>query len=145
MGGFAALNALATGLKVNKAILMAPCDQCYRYFYDKTEFLSALSIKAQTGYFRLESDTAWNEEFIANAEKWCFPNLVTHLPKNIPYYFIGGMRDTVTPPDIHIHPVMEHMKRQNFQVEYYTFDDDHSFRASRLRLAGLVVKLLIAD
>jgi len=141
MGGFAALNALATGLQVKKAILMAPCDHASRYFANREKFLAGLPGKATNGIFHVEHPNVWVEEFEAHAGDWHFPNLVPRLPR-IPYRFIGGLRDALTPPEQHIKPLLGKLQAAGFDTEYHTFDDGHSFPANRVALADLAAKLL---
>ena len=142
MGGFAALNALATGLQVKKAILMAPCDHASRYFADREKFLAGLPARATSGYFHVAHPKVWVEEFEAHAADWHFPNLTDRLPRQIPYRFIGGLQDVTTPPAQHIEPLLHRMEAEGFDVAYYTFEDSHSFPASRVALADLVTRLL---
>ena len=141
MGGFAALNALATGLQVKKAILMAPCNVCYRWFFDKPALASLVSSKDK-GYFRLTHYTALEDDLEANADKWFFPNLVDRLPKDIPYHFICGTQDTVCPAEQHVKPLLTDMEIRGFDVTYREWDDGHSFHATRLYLADVVTELL---
>ena len=141
MGGFAALNALATGLKVNRAILMAPCNLCYRYFYDKPALASLVSAKDR-GYFRLTHYTALEDDLEENAQRWFFPNLIDRLPAHIPYHFICGMQDTVCPAEQHVKPLLTAMEARGFDVTYQEWDDGHSFHATRLYLADVITGLL---
>lgn len=141
MGGFAVLNALATGLQIKKAILMAPCDLCHRYYHDTRAFASLMACK-EGGYFRLAHDTVLEEDVAENASRWYFPDLVDRLPKDIPYRFLCGIQDTVCPADQHVKPLLAAMEEQGFDVTYQELDDGHAFHASRLHLAQVVADLL---
>lgn len=140
MGGFATLNALAEGVKVPKAILMAPCDLGRRYLIEKDRLERLLSCK-ENGYFTLSHPTALEEDVAQHAEKWYFPALADRLPKETAYTFIGGLQDTVTPPQTNIAPLMEKMQQAGLNVRYHTINDGHSFHGNRLQLAQLVCSI----
>lgn len=89
MGGFSALNAMARGVKVSGAVLMAPYDAGFKYLYDRPNFDSVMACKAR-GYFRLSSENALEEDAARNAESWNFRSLLPKLDKHIPYCFIDG-------------------------------------------------------
>ena len=144
MGGFAVLNALAAGVKVPKAVLMAPCDLGRRYLMEKDRLESLLSSK-KNGYFTLSHPTALEEDVARHGEKWHFPALADKLPKETAYSFIAGLQDTVTPPETNIHPLLQKMQAAGFCVDYTELDDGHSFHANRLALAGLVTKLFLQE
>ena len=141
MGGFAALNALATGLKVKKAFLLAPCNICYRQLFEK-EKLAGLTSTKDSGYYRLERYTILEDELKEHEQDWYFPNLVECLPRDLPYTILCGIQDTVCPAETHVKPMLEKMEALGFDVRYTEHDDGHSFHASRLWLADTVVKAL---
>ena len=137
MGGFAALNALATGLKVKKVFLLAPCNICYRQLFEKDK-LAGLTQTKDSGYYHLERYTILEDELNEHENDWYFPNLVDRLPRDIPYTILCGMQDTVCPAETHVRPMLEKMEALGFDVNYMERDDGHSFHASRLWLATTV-------
>ncbi len=139
MGGFSALNAIAHGLKVSGAVLMAPCDTGYKYLYDRPGFDDLMACK-QRGYFRLASENAMEEDARTNGEKWYFPNLVSRLDKHIPYCFIGGKRDETTPPEQHIQPLVEAMQAEGFDVKVTLLEDGHMFPLHRATIARIALE-----
>lgn len=138
MGGFSALNAMARGLKVKGAVLMAPCNTSYKYFRDPVGVGGLMACK-HNGYFTLSSENAMEEDIAANAESWYFPNLVPKLDKSIPYCFIGGKQDDTTPPDTHIKPMLAAMQEAGFDVTYTELDDGHMFPCHRASLARIAL------
>ena len=139
MGGFSALNAMARGLKVSGAVLMAPCDTGYRHLYAPQGVKGLMDCKAN-GYFRLSSEHAMEEDIEANARQWYFPNLVSKLDKTIPYCFIGGTNDATTPPEQHIVPMLTAMQEQGFDVCYHLLEDGHMFPRHRATLARIALE-----
>ena len=144
MGGFAVLNALASGVKVPKAVLMAPCDLGRRYLMEKDRLEDLLSTK-ENGYFTLSHPTVLEEDVAQNGGKWHFPALADKLPKETAYTFIAGLQDTVTPAETNIHPLLCKMRDAGFQADYFSLDDGHSFHGSRLVLAELVTQLFLQE
>ncbi len=140
MGGFAVLNALAGGVQVPKAVLMAPCDLGRRYLYDPVACRRLLSSK-DNGYFQLSHPNILEEDVTEHAEHWYFPNLIDRLPADISYTFIGGTQDETTPPETNIVPLLTCMQSRQYNVQYYSLDDGHSFHASRIKLAELVASI----
>ena len=92
MGGFSALNAMARGLQVSGAVLMAPYDAGYKYLYDRPNFDGVMASKNR-GYFHLASENALEEDAAENAESWNFRNLLPKFNKNFPFCFIDGKQD----------------------------------------------------
>jgi dipeptidyl aminopeptidase/acylaminoacyl peptidase len=139
MGGFSALNAMARGLQVSGAVLMAPCDTGYRHLY-APQGVKGLMDSKEKGYFHLASENAMEEDIEANAEEWYFPNLVAKLDKSIPYCFIGGSNDTTTPPEHHIVPMLTVMQEQGFDVCYHLLEDGHMFPLHRATIARIALE-----
>ncbi len=136
MGGFSALNAMARGLKVSGAVLMAPYDAGYKYLYDRPNFDSVMACKNR-GYFHLSSENALEEDAAINAESWNFRNLLPKLDKNIPYCFIDGTKDTTSE---HMGPIAEEMKQAGFQVNYHLLEDGHMFPLHRATIARIALE-----
>ena len=136
MGGFSALNAMARGLKVSGAVLMAPYDAGYKYLYDRTNFDGVMACKAR-GYFHLSSENALEEDAAANAEGWNFRNLLSKLDKTISYSFIDGTKDTTSE---HMGPVVEEMKQAGFRVSYHLLEDGHMFPLHRATIARIALE-----
>jgi dipeptidyl aminopeptidase/acylaminoacyl peptidase len=135
MGGFSALNAMAAGLKVSGAILMAPCDTGYMYLHQPERFGPVLMNCKKSGYFRLPCEDYMEQDAAIHAKDWYFPNLATRLDASIPYRFIGGARDITTPPQQHILPLLNRLQELGADARYTEFDDGHAFPISRVRLA----------
>ncbi len=135
MGGFSALNAIANGLKVSGAVLMAPYDAGYKYLYDRTNFDGVMACKA-SGYFTLAFENALEEDAAAHAEQWNFRNLMAKLPKELPYCFIDGKQDRTSE---HMGPVVAEMQQAGFHVTYHLLDDGHMFPCHRASLARIAL------
>ena len=136
MGGFSALNAMARGLQVSGAVLMAPYDAGFKYLYDRANFDGVMACKAR-GYFHLSSENALEEDAARNAEAWNFRNLLPKLDKNIPYCFIDGTKDTTSE---HMGPVVEEMKQADFRVSYHLLEDGHMFPLHRATIARIALE-----
>ena len=141
MGGFSALNAMAAGLKVCGAILMAPCDTGYKYLHAPKEFASLMECK-KIGYFHLPTEDYMEQDAAQHAEEWYFPNLAERLDAAVPYRFIGGARDVTTPPQQHILPLLNRLQERGVDARYTELDDGHMFPVSRVRLARLALSLI---
>ena len=139
MGGFATVNSIAAGLKVKGAFLMAPCDLAERYLYERERF-DALAVKEQRGYFTLPSDNSLLDEVAQYAEKWYFPNAAEHMDPAIRYFFIGGTRDTTTPPPQNIYPLCDALIAKGAKVEYLELNESHAFPGSRFAVAEFAAK-----
>ena len=134
MGGFAALNALASGVKAKGVVLVAPCDMGYNYLYDKPAFDSLMQCKKR-GCFTLPAEDYMEKDAQEHGENWPFLKLLPKLDKSIPYRFIGGKMDTVTPPDKHTLPLVRAMDESGYHVTYTELPDGHIFSSTRVRLA----------
>lgn len=141
MGGFAALNAMAAGTKVKGAILLAPCDMGYKYLYDKVAFDNLMQSK-ERGCFTLPTDDYMEKDAEKHGEGWYFLNLLPKLDKSIPYRFIGGTTDVVTPPDKHALPLVQAMREEGYDVTYTELQDGHTFQNTRVRLAVETLQFL---
>lgn len=141
MGGFSALNAIAAGLKVSGAVLMAPYDAGHQYLYNRPNFDSVMDCK-ERGYFHLSSENALEEDAAANAENWCFTNLVPKLDKSIPYCFIEGKRDTTSLPT---EPLVEQMQQAGFTAFHCLLDDGHMFPLHRATIAKTALDFFTKD
>ena len=136
MGGFSALNAMARGLKVSGAVLMAPYDAGYKYLYDRSNFDGVMASKNR-GYFHLSSENALEEDAAQNAESWNFRNLLPKLDKTISYCFIDGTKDTTSE---HMGPVAEEMQQSGFRVDYHLLEDGHMFPLHRATIARIALE-----
>lgn len=141
MGGFSALNAMARGLKVSGAVLMAPYDAGYKYLYDRPGFDEVMACKKR-GYFHLSSENALEEDAAAHAEQWCFTNLVAKLDKRIPYCFIEGSRDATSLPTL---PLAEQMRQAGFTTEHHLLEDGHMFPLHRATIARIALEFFKKD
>lgn len=142
MGGFSALNAIAAGLKVSGAILMAPCDIGYRYLYHQEAVTSGLRNSVQTGYFHMPTADYMEQDLAQHAAEWHFPNMAPRLDPSIPYRFIGGARDVTTPPEQHIRPLLNRLQELGLDFRYTELNDGHMFPVSRVKLAKTVLGFL---
>ena len=141
MGGFAAANSMARGLKVSGAILMAPCNLAHKYLYDRPAFLTLMESQ-KGGYFHTPSDTFLEEETAANAENWLFQNIASKLDASIPYGFISGEKDLLTPAEDHVLPLLDKLKERGANVRYCHLNDGHDFPASRIKLTRMLAQWL---
>ena len=136
MGGFSALNAMARGLQVSGAVLMAPYDTGYTYLYDRENFTAVTNCKNR-GYFNLDSENAFEEDAQANAESWYFRNLIPHLDQQASYCFIDGAKDTTSRST---DGLAEEMKRAGFRVDYHLLEDGHMFPLHRATIARIALE-----
>lgn len=136
MGGFSALNAMARGLQVSGAVLMAPYDAGYMYLYNRPNFNSVMACKAR-GYFTLASENALEEDAAENAEKWNFRDLLPKLDKNIPYCFIDGAQDTTSTK---MYPLAEQMQAAGFSATCVRLEDGHMFPVHRATIARIAIE-----
>ena len=141
MGGFAALNALARGLSVRGAIIMAPCDLGFLHEEDP-EHLRTLLASQEQGYFTLTSGDSLTRDVAAHAHEWRFLRLADRLPASLPIHFIAGSKDVTTPPDRHLRPLYEALCALERPISYTEFQDDHAFPASRVVLTQTVFRLI---
>ena len=136
MGGFSALNAMARGLKVSGAVLMAPYDAGYKYLYDRANFNGVMACKAR-GYFTLASENALEEDAAAHAQQWSFRNLMASWDKTVPMAFIDGTKDTTS---THMGPMVEEMKQAGFDAKCYLLEDGHMFPRHRATIARICLE-----
>ena len=141
MGGFSALNAMARGLKVSGAMLMAPYDAGYMYLHNRSNFDGVMANKDK-GYFHLSSENALEEDAAAHAEQWSFTSLVAKLDKTIPYCFIEGKRDGVSLTTL---PLTEQMRQVGFTAEHHLLDDGHMFPLHRATIAKTALDFFTKD
>ena len=137
MGGFTALNALAKGMAVKGAVVIAPCDMGGR-FIDEPDRFDSMMLTARKGYFRLPVENYIEVDTKPNAEKWRFVNLADKLSADIPIHFVGGTKDGMTPPETHIRPLYEKLLERGRRISYTEFDDGHTFPNNRIALTRLV-------
>ena len=138
MGGFALINAMAAGLKARGAFFMSPCDFAEMYLHDPKRF-GELNRCSQSGYFRLEREDIFEWEMESRCGEWRFLSAAEKLDPSVPCCFIGGTRDTSTPPGSHIIPLAQELRRRGAPVDYLELDDSHDYPASRFRVAEYVV------
>ncbi|MBQ3072162.1 MAG: alpha/beta fold hydrolase [Oscillospiraceae bacterium] len=141
MGGFTSVNSIAEGLRVKGAFIMAPGDLGNMYF-NEPEHFTIIEKRQKAGYFTLESEDALQNDVVANAEKWYFPNAVKRMPYLPRFYFVGGTRDTTTPPEKNILPILECLRARGADVQYLELNEPHAFCGSRLRLAEEAAKFI---
>ncbi len=141
MGGFGALNAVAQGLRVKGVLLMAPCDIGYKYFFNRESF-DSLTVRNGNGYYRVPDADYIRRDAEEHAESWHFPNLLPKLDPSIPYRFIGGTKDTTTPPENHIVPLVRAMEEKGWNVRFTELPDGHMFPLTRVRLAVTALEYL---
>ena len=141
MGGFTALNALAQGVGVRGAVIMAPCDMAMRY-EDQPERFEAMMETAAKGYFRMPHDNYLREDIAAHSKEWRFDALADKIPQTMPLRFIGGKKDTMVPPESHIMPLYNLLKERGMDVTYQELDAGHIFTAYRITLTNMVFDLV---
>lgn len=141
MGGFAAINAMAQGLEVSGAVIMAPCDIAHKYLHDKPAF-DKLMASQDEGYFHTPSRDFIEKDVQQHAEEWLFTRAADKLDLQIPYYLIGGALDTLTPPDKHIYPLLEALSARGARIQYKKICDGHAFPASRVHLTRHLIGCL---
>lgn len=141
MGGFTALNAIAQGLPVRGAVIMAPCDMAMRYEEEPEEFASMMET-AGKGYFRLSHENALQEDMESHYKEWRFDTLAEKIPQTMLLHFIGGTRDTIVPPSTHILPLYMLLQKRNMDVTYQELEAGHIFAPCRIALTDMVFDLV---
>ena len=141
MGGFTALNAIAQGLPVRGAVIMAPCDMAMRY-EDEQEAFASMMKTATKGYFRLAHEYALQEDMEANYKRWRFDALAERIPQEMPLHFIGAKRDSIVPPQNHILPLYQLLQKRNMDVSYQELATGHIFANCRIALTDMVFDLI---
>ncbi len=139
MGGFTALNALAQGVGVRGAVIMAPCDMAMRY-EDEPEYFDAMMETAAKGYFRIPHDNYLREDIDAHSGQWRFDALADKIPQAMPLRFIGGAKDTMV--QTHIMPLYNRLRERGMDVTYQELDAGHIFTAYRIALTNMVFDLV---
>ena len=142
MGGFTALNAIAQGIPVRGAVIMAPCDMAMRHENEPQSFDSMMETAAK-GYFRLASQDALREDMEAHYKQWRFDALADKIPQTMPLHFIGGAKDTTVPPKTHIFPLYHLLQARNMDVSYQELDAGHIFTPCRIALTNMVFDLVV--
>ena len=141
MGGFAALNAIAQGLPVRGAVIMAPCDMAMRY-EDEPEKFASMMETAKKGYFRLAHENALQEDMEKHHKMWRFDALADKIPQNSRLHFIGAIRDSIVPPSTHIMPLYRLLQERNMDVSYQELATGHIFAQCRIALTDMVFDLV---
>lgn len=141
MGGFTALNAIADGLKVRGAVIVAPCDMAMRCQEELTSY-EKMKKTAQSGVFNLPDGKYLWEDLELNCGKWRFDALADRLPPEVGLHFIGGTRDTAVPPPKHIFPLYERLLDRGMDVSYQELNTGHAFTGYRITLTGMVYDLI---
>lgn len=136
MGGFSALNAIARGVPVKGAVLLAPYDAGYMYLYNRTNFDGVMESK-ERGYFHLSSENALEEDAAEHAEQWNFRNLLPKFDKTMPFCFIDGKQDRTSS---HMGPIAAQMQQEGFNVTCHLLDDGHMFPLHRASVARIALE-----
>ena len=137
MGGFTALNALAQGVPVRGAVIMAPCDMAMRY-EDQPERFEAMMETAARGYFRLPHADYLREDIAAHYKEWRFDALADRIPQTMPLRFIGGTKDDMVPPETHIMPLYNLLQQRGMDVTYDELNAGHIFTPCRIALTNII-------
>lgn len=135
MGGFTALQVLTENRYIRGAVVAAPCDMG-RLYREEPALCQAILKSRDRGCFRLPYPGSLEEELEAQGEGWEFLNLCPRL--TVPVHFIGGSRDTKTPPQQHILPLYERMAQLGREVSCTILEDGHAFPVHRIALTKLV-------
>ncbi len=141
MGGFTALNAIAQGVNVRGAVIMAPCDMAMRHEEEPDSFASMMKT-AEQGYFRLEHENSLREDIEKNYKSWRFDAIADKIPQDMPLHFIGGTRDASVPPEKHTKPIYNLLRERGMDVSYQELDAGHIFTPCRIALTNLVFDLV---
>lgn len=142
MGGFTALNAIAQGLPIRGAIIMAPCDMAMRYENEPEKFDSMMET-ASKGYFRLLHENSLQEDMKNHYKQWRFDALADRIPQTVPLHFIGGTKDSMVPPNTHILPIYTLLRERNMDVTYQELEAGHIFTPCRIALTNMVFDLVV--
>ena len=141
MGGFTALNVLARGAKVRGAVILAPGDIGY-YYQEEPEKMEEILREQEQGYFTTPYPEYLKEDLAAHAEEWRFIRLAEKLSVDIPLRFVGATRDTIVPPEDHIDPLVEALRRRGADVDSVRLQDGHAFSSHRATLTGMVYRYI---
>ena len=146
MGGFAALKAAETAPSVSDVLFIAGWNiglDGIRSSQDPeaAEKLEAL-LGGGAGVLAGTSVDALLNEIEERGEAFDLRNSVSSLEgKHL--LLVGGSKDTVTPLRYHHEPLLEALQKgRDIQTEEAVIHDDHSFSASRIALARLLLQFL---
>ena len=142
MGGLTTLRALAEGLMVKGAVLLAPCNLARR-LEDEEEKFDEVFIKALP-FISTPNDSVddLKEDLKGRLEDWQFAYLAERIDPQMPLLFIGGSRDAVCPPETHMLRAAEVLQRRGAPVSTEVLESDHSFQDRRLEMIALAVNWL---
>ena len=143
MGGLTVLRALADGLQVKGACLLAPCNLAQRLEEEEEKF-DGVFAKA-LDFIATPNGTIEDlkQDLQGRLEDWRFEQLAARIAIELPLLFVGGSRDGVCPPVTHMNRAVSVLKARGAQVTAVELDSDHSFQDQRPELIETVVSWLI--
>ena len=142
MGGFTALNAIAQGVRVRGAVVMAPCDMALRYEEEPEIFKRRMQETAPEGYFCLPHEDYLYEDMATHYHQWRFNAIADRIPQVMQLHFIGATQDEAVPPEVHTKPIYDLLRARGMDVSYQEFDTGHIFTSCRIALTDTVFDLI---
>ncbi len=142
MGGFTVLRALAAGLKVKGACLLAPCNLAVRLANEEQKFDEVFTkalpfINTQSGCI-----DELKQDLDGKLEDWKFARLAERIPTDLPMLFIGGLKDVTCPVQTHMNEAVRVLESRKADVRSLLLESDHSFQDQRIELIEAVSRWL---
>ena len=134
MGGFTTMQILATGIRTRGSVLLAPCDIESMYLDSRDSFDTLIGSASVYLHLGVEGASVFAQECETHRSDWRFIDMVHNVHPQISLLLIGAGHDTVTPPRLHIDPLLASLKGRGFQLSYQEFPDIHTFHSCRIRL-----------
>lgn len=142
MGGFTALNAIAQGVNIRGAVVMAPCDMAMRYEEDPEMFKRRMRDSVANGYFRVPHEDYLYEDMAEHHQQWRFNAVADKIPQDMQLHFIGAAQDEVVSPETHTKPVYNRLRQRGMDVSYQELNAGHIFTPCRIALTNTVFDLI---
>ena len=142
MGGLTTLRALADGLKVRGAVLLAPCNLAQRLAGEEEKFDEVFG-KALP-FIDTPNGTIddLKQDLQDRLAEWQFADLAQKIDARIPLLFIGGSRDDVCPVKTHMNRAFDVLAKRGAPVKAEVLESDHSFQTWRLEMITMAANWL---
>lgn len=138
MGGFTTMQLLSTGIQTRGSVILAPCDVETMYLDSRNSFDTLIGSASAFLHLGEEGAAVFAQECEAHRKTWRFTDMACFVNPEIPLLLIGAGHDTITPPCLHIAPLLSCLNDRGLQVSYQEFPDIHTFDSSRIRLTETI-------
>ncbi|MCR5066713.1 MAG: alpha/beta fold hydrolase [Erysipelotrichaceae bacterium] len=143
MGGLTALRALADGLKVRGACLLAPCNLAQRLNGEEEHFDEVFEKALDFINTPDNSIDDLKADLEGKLEDWEFGKLAEKIDPMLPLLFVGGSQDITCPAETHMNRAVRALEKRGANVSAIVLNSDHSFQDERISLIEVVTYALI--